>query len=145
MNRKEIYEFIVKYKTENDGLSPSMREIMGQGVSSTSVVDWHLKKLEQEGKISCNGVRGIKVIGGEWRSPMKKYIDRGLFEDYSRHWPWYAKVSRGRNWQRICCKLGKHIPVGATGLLSHEIDEVFCQECVQELTIADWNKFWKGE
>ena len=78
MNRKEIYEFIVKYKTENDGLSPSMREIMGQGVSSTSVVDWHLKKLEQDGKISCNGVRGIKVIGGEWRPPMKKYIDRGL-------------------------------------------------------------------
>ena len=78
MNRKQVYEFIVKYKTENDGLSPSMREIMGQGVSSTSVVDWHLKKLEQEGKISCNGVRGIKVIGGEWRPPMKKYIDRGL-------------------------------------------------------------------
>ena len=78
MNRKEVYEFIVKYKTDNDGLSPSMREIMAQGVSSTSVVDWHLKKLEQEGKISCNGVRGIKVTGGKWRSPMKKYIDRGL-------------------------------------------------------------------
>ena len=66
-------------------------------------------------------------------------------DNYSKHWPWYAKVSRGRNWQNIMCKLGNHIPVGATGLNSPVIDEVFCQECMQELTLADWNKFWKGE
>ena len=78
IDRHGVYKFIVKYKTENDGLSPSMREIMAQGVSSTSVVAWHLTKLETEGKIEWGGVRGIKVTGGEWRSPMKKYIDRGL-------------------------------------------------------------------
>ena len=78
IDRHGVYKYIIKYKRDNDGLSPSMREIMAQGVSSTSVVTWHLNKLEQEGKINCNGIRGIKVTGGEWRSPMKKYIDRGI-------------------------------------------------------------------
>ncbi len=78
ITRRGVYKYIIKYKRDNDGLSPSMREIMAQGVSSTSVVAWHLAKLEDEGKISCNGVRGIKVTGGEWRSPMKKYLNCGL-------------------------------------------------------------------
>ena len=78
IDRQGVYKYIIKYKRDNDGLSPSMREIMAQGVSSTSVVAWHLNKLEQEGKINGGGVRGIKVTGGEWRSPMKKYLDRGL-------------------------------------------------------------------
>ncbi len=82
IDRHGVYKYIIKYKSDNDGLSPSMREIMAQGVSSTSVVDWHLKKLEQEGKIRCSGVRGIKVTGGEWRSPMKKHLDRGLLVIY---------------------------------------------------------------
>ena len=72
MNHKEVLDFIIEYKRANDGLSPSMREIMAKGVSSTSVVAWHLKKLELAGKISCNGVRGIKVKGGSWN--MNRHI-----------------------------------------------------------------------
>ena len=72
MTKEKVYKFIVEYKQANDGLSPSMREIMAQGVSSTSMVDYYLKKLEQDGKISCSGVRGIKVKGGEWRFDLKK-------------------------------------------------------------------------
>ena len=72
MNHQEVLDFIIEYKRANDGLSPSMREIMAKGVSSTSVVAWHLKKLELAGKISCNGVRGIKVKGGSWN--MNRHI-----------------------------------------------------------------------
>ena len=67
MTKYEIYTYIIAYKQANDGLSPSYRDIMAQGVGSTSTVARHLKKLEADGKITVSGVRGIKVTGGEWR------------------------------------------------------------------------------
>ena len=69
LNKASIFHFIISYKTENDGLSPTYREICEEcGISSTSVVRYHLLKLEQEGKIAFGKKkRGIKIIGGEWR------------------------------------------------------------------------------
>jgi hypothetical protein len=70
--------------------------------------------------------------------------------DYSKHWPWYAKVSRGRNWQKLMCKTGRHIPVKCYHRKDHpdpefyDIFEVFCQECAKDLLPEEWNKFWKG-
>ena len=62
------------------------------------------------------------------------------FEEYSKHWPWYAKVSRGRRWQRFFCDFGMHIPVK-----SMPSESVCCQECFHDLTLEDWNKFWRGD
>ena len=73
-----------------------------------------------------------------------------MMSEYSKHWPWYAKVSRGRKWQSFWCMLGKHIPVKTYLRKDHpdpeffDIYEVLCQECMTDLTPSDWNKFWKG-
>ena len=67
------------------------------------------------------------------------------FREYSKHWPWYAKLSRGRKWQEEMCRIGNHIPVKAYDPDDEDNIEVFCQECVTDLTLDDWNKFWKGQ
>jgi repressor LexA len=47
----EVYAFIKKYIAEH-GYAPSNREIMaGCHISSTSVVDYNLTKLEEMGRI----------------------------------------------------------------------------------------------
>lgn len=62
-----VLRYIIRYKGLNDGLSPSMREIMEAcGLRSTSHVDLQLRKLEEAGWISRNGARGIFVNGGRW-------------------------------------------------------------------------------
>lgn len=68
--RKRIFEFIVDYKRAHDGNSPTSREIVeGAGISSTSVVHYHLGALEREGKIRLGDSksRRIEVVGGEWQ------------------------------------------------------------------------------
>lgn len=65
-----IYRYIVRYKAANDGLSPSVREMVrALGLSSTSVVIYHLDRLEKAGRIIRAGryEAGIKIPGGEWR------------------------------------------------------------------------------
>jgi len=73
MNRTtEIYNYIVSYKLEHDGVAPSVREICaGCNVSSTSVTIYHLSKLEIAGKIKRygEGARNIIVTGGKWTPP----------------------------------------------------------------------------
>ena len=66
--------------------------------------------------------------------------------EYSKHWPWYAKIWKwiGYKSGHINCRAGRHIPVGMTDK-EDNIIEVFCQECAADLTLADWNKFWKGD
>lgn len=70
MRELDVYEFIVSYKKKHDGNSPSMREIMTDlNISSTSVVTYHLEKLERMGLIKrvANGqTRQIEVTGGRW-------------------------------------------------------------------------------
>ena len=69
-NRKnEVFEFIIKFKTENDGQSPTLRDIVQNTLaSSTSVASYVLDELEEDGKIkrTANWDRGIRVIGGKW-------------------------------------------------------------------------------
>ena len=75
---QEIYDFIIDYKIANDGLSPSIREIATAcNISSTSIVDYHIGKLVDAGKIEMRSgigkkVRGIKVVGGLWIPPERK-------------------------------------------------------------------------
>lgn len=70
---KKLYKFIIKYKTENDGLSPSLREMMKvTGIKTTSHMSYALRKLCDEGLIEMGGKglsRGIKVVGGCWLPP----------------------------------------------------------------------------
>jgi hypothetical protein len=71
--RIRIYQYIVAFKSEHDGNSPSIRQIGDQvGISWTSVVRYHLATMERLGmiKLGGNGVsRMIVVIGGTWAPP----------------------------------------------------------------------------
>ncbi len=66
--QQRYLNFIVDYKAENDGLSPTVREIAdGVGVVSSSTVFYMLAKLEELGVIRYHGrSRGIIVVGGCW-------------------------------------------------------------------------------
>ena len=67
---RKVLRFIVDFKREHDGNSPTLREIgAGCGISSTSVVVHLLKRLEKIGKIEISGdneARSIVVVGGKW-------------------------------------------------------------------------------
>ena len=63
--RKRILYFIVKF-VGGKGYPPSVRDIqVGCGISSTSVVDYHLKVLEKEGLLRRDAEvsRGIELLG----------------------------------------------------------------------------------
>lgn len=65
MRRERIYQFIVDFKAQHDGNSPSVREIMtAAGITSTSVTDYHLRALERQGRIRLTPyvARGIIVM-----------------------------------------------------------------------------------
>jgi len=72
--RQRVYDFIIKYKVDHDGVSPSVSEI-GQacGISSTSITRYTLDCLERLGLIKCDYGAGksrmIKVVGGRWIPP----------------------------------------------------------------------------
>lgn len=64
-----IFDFIVAYKRQNDGNSPTLREIGEQFNVSTSVVSSHLNKLIEAGKLAkpeFNSSRNIVVVGARW-------------------------------------------------------------------------------
>ena len=68
---QQIFNWIVEYKTQHDGNSPTHRELMRAcHMSSLSVVAYTLRRLERAGKITLAGQRAqtrrIVVIGGEW-------------------------------------------------------------------------------
>jgi SOS-response transcriptional repressor LexA len=64
---QQIYNFIVKFKEENDGNSPTHRDIMEAiGISSLSVAHYHIQKLVEQGLITTDEQGQISVIGGKW-------------------------------------------------------------------------------
>lgn len=67
--REDVLAYIIQYKTANDGNSPTIREIMIVcGISSTSMVSYILRDLQDAGKIRIiEGSRGIMVTGGMWK------------------------------------------------------------------------------
>lgn len=67
--RQRVYRFIIQFKRDHDGNSPSSREIAdGTGILSTNSVHYHLRMLEKQGKIHIERhlARRITVIGGRW-------------------------------------------------------------------------------
>ena len=68
-----VYDFIVKYKSEHDGVGPGIVEISEafQIKSYNSVVQI-LDRLVQDWKITLGpGARMIYVTGAEWNAPTK--------------------------------------------------------------------------
>lgn len=68
---EKIKEYIIEYKSEHDGNSPSMREIAAyMGDLSTSVVRNYLAYLVDIGFLLSAGepnqARGLEVAGGRW-------------------------------------------------------------------------------
>ena len=64
-----VYLYIVQFKREHAGESPVTREIAAAlGLSSTSVVQHHLEKLEKAGLImrSAGKSRMISIPGARW-------------------------------------------------------------------------------
>ena len=67
-----VYRYIVRYKVENDGVSPSLRDLGDYiGVKSTSLVSYYLSLLEEAGLIvvDTRQARGIKLVGGQYIPP----------------------------------------------------------------------------
>jgi SOS-response transcriptional repressor LexA len=81
---QEVFNFIVKFKSENDGNSPSLEQIgLACDITSSSVVVFYLDKLEKAGQIarevfdsqgdrkrSKSRIRNIRVIGAKWNPPV---------------------------------------------------------------------------
>lgn len=75
--RRRLFDYIVAYKESHDGNSPSSREMAdGANICSTSVVHFHLRTLESQGKITRprGSSRGIVVVGGSWRYHATKRV-----------------------------------------------------------------------
>lgn len=68
-----IFTYFTDFCARHAGLPPTYREIMaGTGVSSTSVVNHHLRKLVRKGRLkyirSADGTKGrYVVVGATWR------------------------------------------------------------------------------
>jgi len=66
-----VLRFITNFKQDNDGVSPSMREISRFiGSAHGATVKHILNVLAKEGKIRISGrFRSIEVVGGRWMPP----------------------------------------------------------------------------
>jgi hypothetical protein len=68
-NREQVFQYIVEYKREHDGVAPSIKEIAETCILSISTVKHHLFMLERTKRIRILGRRAIEVIGGVWNPP----------------------------------------------------------------------------
>lgn len=74
--RQQIVDFILQFMEEK-GYPPTVRDIQsGCGISSTSVVDYHLKVLEKEGHIRRDPEvsRGMELLGRASTSPYRVQV-----------------------------------------------------------------------
>jgi SOS-response transcriptional repressor LexA len=65
----DVFDYLVNYKKDNGGNTPSIREIVkNTKAQSTSVIAYSLEKLEDYGSIKQNesGKKGVSVIGEQW-------------------------------------------------------------------------------
>ena len=69
----EVYGYIVGYKANSGGDSPSRREILeALGISTLSMVNYYLDALDEAGLIRLRGhqrARSIEVVGARWGPP----------------------------------------------------------------------------
>lgn len=89
---KRTYDFILKYKQDNDGNSPGTEEIAtGIGLKSRSGVPEYLDRLEALGKIK-RGSRGqakaIYVVGAQWLTPVEVEMLKDTSSSHERDSTW---------------------------------------------------------
>lgn len=74
--RRWLFDFLVQYKTTNDGIAPSLQEIHRACQSqpdlvgiSVSSIKWALGELRRQGLIEYtpNQPRCIKIVNGSWQ------------------------------------------------------------------------------
>jgi SOS-response transcriptional repressor LexA len=65
---QRILDYLIRFKTNHDGNSPTFRQIMKAcGITSTSVVHYYLQRMRVNRLIKIEaGHKGIEVIGGKW-------------------------------------------------------------------------------
>ena len=71
-NTATVLRALLKYLRDNDGFPPTIRALgKSAGISSTSVVNYHLNRLRDLGLIRRHAVasRGIEVVGATWSPP----------------------------------------------------------------------------
>ncbi len=68
ISRELVYAFLVQYKQEHDGNTPTTHEIAEGCCLSESTVKYHLIRLEVENRICVTGDRrrNIEIMGGSW-------------------------------------------------------------------------------
>lgn len=65
---KEILRFVIEYKMDHNGNSPSYDQIMDAcEISSKSEVKRILEGMEGAGLLNLNGRRGIEIPNSEWQ------------------------------------------------------------------------------
>jgi hypothetical protein len=69
--RERVFEFVVAYKKEHDGNSPSLREIADACHIVVSGAYYHLSRLELEHRVRLSGPRSrtIEIVGATWLPP----------------------------------------------------------------------------
>jgi SOS-response transcriptional repressor LexA len=69
--REQIYAFLIRYKQEHDGNSPSNRQIAEACHVSSSTVGHHLARLERANRIRLceDEYRNIEIVGATWTPP----------------------------------------------------------------------------
>jgi hypothetical protein len=67
--RDLVFQYIVEYKRQHDGLSPSITEMARALSMNRTTARYHVLMLEHEGRIRLVGRRAIEVIGGAWNLP----------------------------------------------------------------------------
>lgn len=64
---KDVLKFVIRYKSEHNGNSPSYEEIMaGCKIKSKSHVSGILDELENDGLLEHNGVKSINIPNSVW-------------------------------------------------------------------------------
>lgn len=62
----DVLKFVIRYKAEHNGNSPSYDEIVDACGVWKSQVGGILGRLEKNGLLESEGTRGIKIPGSKW-------------------------------------------------------------------------------
>jgi DNA-binding transcriptional regulator YhcF (GntR family) len=81
VTRDLVYQYIVEYKRQHDGLSPSITEMARALSMNRTTARYHVLMLEHEGRIRLVGRRAIQVIGGAWDLPEGDESESGTSDD----------------------------------------------------------------
>jgi hypothetical protein len=67
--REQVFQYIVDYKRQHDGLSPTISGIARALFMNRTTARYHVMMLEHDGRIRLVGRHAIQVVGGAWHLP----------------------------------------------------------------------------